>query len=71
MIFFSYEDKRNCTLKNSATGTLLFADDQVIISTTEDNMQKVVYKSNQIITESDSIISAENTKISNWYAVIY
>lgn len=46
MIFFLRRDKRNCTFKKSATGTLFFTDEQVIISITEDNMQKVVYKSN-------------------------
>jgi hypothetical protein len=30
---------------------LLFADDQVVISNTEDNLQKAAYKLNQIITE--------------------
>lgn len=49
--------------KKSATSTLLFTDDQVIISITVDNMQKIVYKSNQIITECDLIIYVENTKV--------
>lgn len=31
----------------------LFADDQVMISKTEDNVQKAVYKLNQIMTEHD------------------
>ena len=30
---------------------LLFADDQVIIADTEDNLQKAAHKLNQIITE--------------------
>jgi hypothetical protein len=42
---------------------LLFTDDQVIISITEDNMQKVAYKSNRIITARGLIIYVENTKL--------
>jgi len=38
---------RNQTFKNKQPSTLLFADDQVIIADTEDNLQKL----NQIITE--------------------
>jgi hypothetical protein len=37
---------------------LLFADDQVMISNTEDNLQKAVYKLNQIITKHGLTISA-------------
>jgi len=31
--------------------TLCFADDQVMVSKTEDNLQKAAYKLNQMITE--------------------
>jgi len=31
--------------------TLCFADDQVVVSKTEDNLQKAAYKLNQMITE--------------------
>jgi len=37
-------------LRNQQLLTLLFADDQVIISNTEDSLQKAAYKLNQIIT---------------------
>jgi len=37
--------------------TLLFADDQVIIANTEDNLQKAAHKLNQIITEYGLTIS--------------
>jgi len=37
--------------KNQQLSTLLFADDQVIIADTEDNLQKAAHKLNQIITE--------------------
>jgi len=49
--------------KKSATGKLLFTDEQVIIYITEDNLQKVVYKSNQVIIERGLIISVENKKL--------
>jgi hypothetical protein len=41
---------------------LLFADDQVIIADTEDNLQKAAHKLNQLITEYGLTISAEKTK---------
>jgi transcription initiation factor TFIIIB Brf1 subunit/transcription initiation factor TFIIB len=47
--------------KNKQLLTLLFADDQVIISNTEDNLQKAVHKLNQIITEYDLSISVQKT----------
>jgi hypothetical protein len=37
----------------------LFADDQVMISKTEDNVQKAVYKLNQIMTKHGLTISAQ------------
>jgi hypothetical protein len=42
---------RNSNLKNQQLLTLLFADGQVIISNTEDNLQKAAHKLNQIIAE--------------------
>ena len=42
--------------------TMLFADEQVIIADTEDNLQKAVYKLNQIITEYGLTISVQKTK---------
>ena len=42
---------------------LLFANNQVIISNTEDNLQKAAYKLNQIITEHDLTISVQKTKL--------
>jgi hypothetical protein len=41
---------------------VLFADDQVIISNTEDNLQKAVHKLNQIITEYGLTVSVQKTK---------
>jgi len=41
---------------------LLFADDQVIIADTEDNLQKAAHKLNKLITEYGLTISAEKTK---------
>ena len=40
---------------------LLFADDQVIIADTEDNLQKAMHKLNQI-TEYSLTTSAQETK---------
>ena len=42
---------------------LLFADDQVIIADTEDNLQKAAHKLNQIITEYGLTISVQETKL--------
>ena len=42
--------------------TQLFADDQFIIADTEDNLQKVSHKLNQIITEYGLTISVQETK---------
>lgn len=63
MDFLLKKTQNKLHFKKSTTSTLLFTDDQVIISITEDNMQKIVYKSNQIITECDLIIYVENTKL--------
>jgi hypothetical protein len=41
---------------------LLHADDQDIITDTEDNLQKTAHKLNQIITEYGLNISAQKTK---------
>jgi len=41
---------------------LLFANDQIIIADTEDNLQKAAHKLNQIITEYVLTISAQKTK---------
>ena len=43
--------------------TLLFADDQVIIADTEDNLQKAAHKLNHIITEYGLAISVQETKL--------
>jgi len=37
--------------KTQQLSTLLFADHQIIIADTEDNLQKAVHKLNQIITD--------------------
>ena len=42
---------RNCTSKNQQLLTLCFADYQLVMSNTQDNVQKAVCKLNQIITE--------------------
>ena len=48
--------------KNKQLPTLLFADDQVIIADSEDNVQKAAHKPNQIITEYGLTISVRKTK---------
>jgi len=48
--------------KNQQLSTLLFADYQVIMADTEDNLQKAVHKLNQIITEYGLIISVQKTQ---------
>jgi hypothetical protein len=40
----------------------LFADDQVIIADTEDNLQKAAHKLNRLITEHGLTISVQKTK---------
>jgi hypothetical protein len=55
---------RNPTFqKNKRLLTLLFADDQLIISNTEDKLQKVAHKLNQIITIWFNYICTENSGI--------
>jgi hypothetical protein len=49
--------------KNQQLLTLLLADDQVVTSNTEDNLQKAVCKLNQILTERSSTTSAQKTKL--------
>jgi len=41
---------------------MLFADDQVTIADTEDNIQKAAHKLNQIITEHGLTTSVQKTK---------
>ena len=48
--------------KNQQLSTLLFADDQVIIADTEDNLHKAAHKLNQIITEYGLTISLQKTR---------
>jgi hypothetical protein len=48
--------------KTSNRQRCLFADDQVIMADTEDNLQKVAHKLNQIITEYGLTISVQKTK---------
>jgi len=48
--------------KNQQLSTLFFADDQVIIADTKDNLQKAAHKLNQVITEYGLTISAQKTK---------
>ena len=55
--------KRNSTITNQQLLALLFADEQITISNTEDNLLKAAYKLNQIITEYGLTISVEKTKL--------
>jgi len=48
--------------KNQQLSTLLFADDQVVIADTEDNLQKAAHKLNRTITEYGLTISVQKTK---------
>ena len=48
--------------KNQQLSTLLFADDQVIMADTDDNLQKATRKLNQIITEYGLTVSVQKTK---------
>ena len=49
-------------LKNQQLSMLLFADNQVIIADTEDNLQKAARKLNRLITEYGLTISVQKTK---------
>ena len=55
--------QRNSTSKNQQLLMLLFVDNEVIISNTEDNVQKAVYKLNKITTEHCLTISVQKTKL--------
>jgi hypothetical protein len=57
------DTKRIPLLRNQQLLTLLFAYDQVVISNTEDSLQKVAYKLNQIITGYCVIASVEKTQL--------
>jgi hypothetical protein len=48
--------------KNQHLSKLLFADDQVIIADTEDNLQKAAHKLHRLITEYGLTISVQKTK---------
>ena len=48
--------------KNHQLSKLLFADYQVIIAGTEDNLQQAAHKLHQIITECGLTISVQKTK---------
>jgi len=49
--------------KTQQLSTLLFADDQVTIADTQDNLQKAAHKLIQIITEYGLTISVQKTKL--------
>jgi len=51
--------------KNQQLSTLLFADDQVTIADTEDNLQKAAHKLNQIITGYGLTIYVQ--EINRWH----
>jgi hypothetical protein len=57
--------KRNSTSKKPTTVNTVFwgADDQLVISDTEDNLQKAAYELNEIITEHSLTISVQKTKL--------
>jgi ribosomal protein RSM22 (predicted rRNA methylase) len=54
---------RNPLSKKQQLLTLLFADDQVIISNTEGTLQKAVHKLNQMTTQHSLTISVQKTKL--------
>jgi hypothetical protein len=54
--------KGNQLLRNKNISAILFADDHVIMSDSEDNLQTAIYKLNKIITEYGLTISAEKVK---------
>jgi hypothetical protein len=51
--------------QNQQLSTLLFAEDQVIITDREDNLQRAAHKLNQIITEYGLTISVQ--KKNRWH----
>jgi len=53
---------RNLTFKKPATVNVVYADNQIIIADTEDNLQKAAHKLNQIKTEYGLAKAAEETK---------
>jgi hypothetical protein len=55
--------KRNSTFKNHQLLKPLFVAEHFIISNTEDNLQKAVYKLNPVITEHWLTTPAENTRL--------
>ena len=55
--------KRNSTFKNQQLLTLLFADEQITISNTEENVLKAAYKLSQITTEHGLTVSVQKTKL--------
>jgi hypothetical protein len=55
--------KRNTPFKNQQLLTLLFADKQITISNTEDNLLKAAYTLNQITTEHSLTVSVQKTKL--------
>jgi hypothetical protein len=55
--------ERRYSRKSTSLLTLLFADYQIILSSTKDNMQKTAYHLNQIITARVLSISVQKTKL--------
>jgi hypothetical protein len=55
--------KKEFRVQNFGNHTLLLADDQAVISNTTDNLWKVVYKLNQIVTENGLTIFEHKTKL--------
>jgi hypothetical protein len=53
--------------RNKCLNTLLFTDDQVIISRSEDELQKSKHKLNKLINKYGMTISTENTKTMAFY----
>jgi len=64
-IITKWENQHITSIKlseNQQMSKLLFADDQVVIADTEDNLQKDAHKLNQMITEYGLTISVRKTK---------
>jgi hypothetical protein len=49
--------------RNKNISTMLFADDQVIMSDSEDNLQTAIYRLNKIITECRLTISTDKSEV--------